>query len=399
MAFDFISAQLAERKSQHLYRQTTAVQCQGRLIQYQQASLLNFSGNDYLSLAQAPELVTAWQQGLAQYGCGSGASALVTGYSDAHYALEQTIKEWLNVPAVALFNSGYSANQAVLKLLLGKQDLLIQDKLNHASLIEAGQYVAANMVRFRHNDMSHLEQRLSQGGENKLVISEGVFSMDGDQAPLAEIVRLTRQYQAWLMVDDAHGIGVLGPHGQGSLAQQGIHPQDCHIHMATFGKALGVAGAMVAGTVDLVDYITNFSKPYIYTTAMPPAQAVAIKASIELLQQQPWRQQKLLQNIATFKQAAQQEGIEIAPSETAIQPVIIGGNNATLALAQRLREQGFYCTAIRPPTVPPGSARLRVTLCSAHTTADIHALVTALAQGLAGNADAGMTNREFSNEQ
>lgn len=386
MAFDFISAQLAERKSQHLHRHTRAVQCNGTRIAYQQQTLLNFSGNDYLSLAQAPELVAAWQQGLSQYGCGSGASALVTGYSEAHYALEQTIKAWLEVPAVALFNSGYSANQAVLKLLLGKQDLLVQDKLNHASLMEAGQYVAANMVRFRHNDMAHLRQRLSLPGENKLVITEGVFSMDGDQAPLTEIAAITRQRQAWLMVDDAHGIGVVGPQGQGSIAQQGI-ANDCQIHMATFGKALGVAGAMVAGSEDFVDYITNFSKPYIYTTAMPPAQAVAIKASIELLQQQTWRQQKLQENIAEFKRLAALAGVTLAPSNTAIQPVIIGANETTLELAQWLREQGFYCTAIRPPTVPAGSARLRITLCSGHQQAELQSLVAALAKGMVLFAD------------
>lgn len=391
MAFDFIEAALSQRQAEHLYRRLTPVAgSQGRYIQVNQQRHLNFSSNDYLSLASDPALIAAWQAGLAQYGCGSGASALVTGYSQAHAELEAELKSWLKVDAVALFNSGYSANQAMLKLLLGKHDLLLQDKLNHASLMEAGSLISCPMQRFRHNDMNHLASLLEKSAdnstiENKLIVSEGIFSMDGDSAPLMDLLALREQYQTWLMLDDAHGIGVCGPNGEGSMAALGLDNRQLDIYMATFGKALGVGGAMIAGKQSLIDYIVNFSKPYIYTTAMPPAQAVAITAAIKMIQSQPWRQQQLHANIAYFKQLAQQHKLPLMTSNSAIQPILIGQSDVALHVANALRQQGFYCSAIRPPTVPNGTARLRITLTALHQPQDIEQLLTALQAILAAH--------------
>ncbi|WP_434339165.1 8-amino-7-oxononanoate synthase [Motilimonas cestriensis] len=379
MAFDFIKPALAQRQAEHLYRQLTPVAgAQGRYLEVGGQRYLNFSSNDYLSLAAEPTLINAWQSGLAQYGCGSGASALVTGYSQAHADLEAKLKSWLGVDAVALFNSGYSANQAILKLLLSKDDLLLQDKLNHASLMEAGSFLPCPMMRFRHNDMAHLTSLLTKSGQNKLIVSEGVFSMDGDSAPITELLQLRNQSQAWLMLDDAHGIGVCGPDGTGSAAAAGLKNSELDIYMATFGKALGVGGAMIAGSQSLIDYIINFSKPYIYTTAMPPAQAVAISKAVDLVETQSWRQQQLQDNIHYFKQLAGQYQLPLMASNSAIQPVVIGDSQQALDVANALRQQGFYCSAMRPPTVAKGTARLRITLTTAHQQQDIADLLASL---------------------
>ncbi|MCE2570059.1 8-amino-7-oxononanoate synthase [Motilimonas eburnea] len=384
MAFEFIADALAERKQAHLYRQLTPIDgAQQREITVGGQRYLNFSSNDYLALANEPLLVKAWQQGLEQYGCGSGASALVTGYSKAHQQLEEKLKAWLSVDAVALFNSGYSANQAVLKLLLSKDDLLLQDRLNHASLMEAGSLLPCKMLRFRHNDCEHLASLLAKPATNKLIVSEGVFSMDGDGAPIAKLLQLRDQHNAWLMIDDAHGLGVLGRAGTGTVCATGLHNHDIDIYMATFGKALGVGGAMVAGSVEFIEYVTNFSKPYIYTTAMPPAQAVAVGAAIDIVMKQPWRLQQLQDNIHYFRRMANQLGLPLMASQSAIQPVLIGDSERALQVSKALRELGFYCAAIRPPTVAKGSARLRITLTAKHQIKDIDALLNALHQVLA----------------
>lgn len=376
MPFDLQGA-LAEREAAGLKRQRTCLASgQGRQILVEGQPYLNFSGNDYLGAAGLPEIVNAWQAGLTRWGAGSGASPLVTGYSLPHARLEETLCDWLGVEAALLFSTGFAANQAVIKALLGKEHRLWQDRLNHASLQEAGAASPARLKRFAHNDMAHLRQLLEP--KRGLIISEGVFSMDGDQAPLAELVALSQASDNWLMIDDAHGLGVLGDAGRGSLAQQGVAPGQVQILMGTFGKALGCAGAFVAGSRALVDYLANFAREYVYSTHLPPAQADAICAAIGWVQRADGARECLQAHISQFRQGAARLGLILGDSQTAIQPLLVGDSEQALVLAQHLRQQGLWVTAIRPPTVPAGQARLRLTLTAAHTREDIDRLLAAL---------------------
>lgn len=386
MAFDFILDQLQARLDNGLYRTCRTMEGQqGRLLKANGKTYLNFSSNDYLGLASDPAVIKAWQEGAQRYGVGSGGSYLVTGYNQAHADLTEQLKSWLGVEALALFSSGYSANQAIIKLLMSKKDLLIQDKLNHASLMEAGALADCKMLRFKHNDTEHLQQILNKqqsNDANKLIISEGVFSMDGDCAPIRTLVQQAKTADAWLMIDDAHGLGVLGENGQGSVVEAGLNNSDLQIYMATFGKALGVGGAFVAGSQAFIDYLTNFSKPYIYSTGLPPAMAYSISQAASLAETQQWRRDKLQSLIATFRKSAADNGILLGNSNTAIQPIIIGDSKQTVMLADRLKTLGFWTTAIRPPTVPVNSARLRITLTTNHETDDIKMLIDAIHRAL-----------------
>jgi 8-amino-7-oxononanoate synthase len=387
VAFEFIESQLAQRQRDGLYRQSQITQGQqGRYIEVSGQRYLNFSSNDYLGLAADPAVINAWQKGAERYGVGSGGSYLVTGYNQAHADLTDQLKSWLGVDAIALFSSGYSANQAIIKLLLDKNALLLQDKLNHASLIEAGSLAQCKMLRFKHNDSAHLKTLLKkQANPNSLIISEGVFSMDGDQAPIRELLTQSQQHNSWLMIDDAHGLGVLGKNGQGSVVESGIANSELQIYMATFGKALGVGGAFVAGSQALIDYINNFSKPYIYTTGLPPAMAYSIGCAAQMAETEQWRRDKLFQLINYFKTHAQQHDIELGESNTAIQPLIIGDSQKAVLVAEQLKKLGFWVTAIRPPTVPVNSARLRITLTTGHELQDIKQLITAISTILSGH--------------
>ena len=337
---------------------------------------LNFSANDYLGLADHGAIKAAFNAGIERYGTGSGASPLVTGYSRAHQQLEETLAEWLGVEAVLLFNCGFSANQAVLKALLGKEHLLWQDKLNHASLQEMGSQLPCKMKRFAHNDMAALERQLEPN--RGLIVSEGVFSMDGDQGPWRDLATLAAQSGNWLMIDDAHGLGVQGPEGRGTLAAQGVNPASVHIQMGTFGKALGVAGAFVGGSRELVEYLVNFARHYVYSTHMPAAQACAVSKSIELVRAADESRAHLGQLIARFRQGAKDQGWQLGASDTPIQPLLVGESSVALQLAERLRERGVWVSAIRPPTVPVGTARLRITLSAAHCEQDVDRLLDAL---------------------
>ena len=390
MSFSFIAEQLAERKAQHLHRASIPINGkQSRYIDVNGKQYLNFSSNDYLGLASDPTLVNAWKKGADLFGIGSGGSYLVTGYNQVHHDVTQQLQEWLGVESIALFNSGYSANQAIIKLLLSKHDLLIQDKLNHASLMEAGVNSPAKMLRFKHNDMQHLQTILNTNSEvdNKLVISEGVFSMDGDCAPIDSLQQQCQSHQAWLMVDDAHGLGVLGKEGKGSASAQHIDNSELDIYMSTFGKALGIGGAFVSGSHQLIDYITNFSKSYIYTTGLPPAMVYCIGESARLVQTQQWRRDHLSELIAYFKLLAVQFDLPLMASNTAIQPVLIGLSDAAIAISQTLKKSGIWTTAIRPPTVPNNTARLRVTLTANHQKQDIEYLVKQIKQAINANLD------------
>jgi len=390
MSFSFIAEQLAQRKSQHLHRASTPISGkQSRHIFVDGKQYLNFSSNDYLGLASEPALVNAWKKGADLFGIGSGGSYLVTGYNQVHHDVTQQLQEWLGVEAVALFSSGYSANQAMIKLLLSKNDLLVQDKLNHASLMEAGANSPVKMQRFKHNDMQQLGSILTSnaGVDNKLVISEGVFSMDGDCAPIALLQQQCKSHQTWLMIDDAHGLGVLGKQGKGSVSAQQINNKDVEIYMATFGKALGVGGAFVSGSAQLIDYINNFSKPYIYTTGLPPAMIYCIGEAARLAQTQQWRRDHLADLIAYFKLLSAQLDIPLMPSNTAIQPVLIGLSHVALKVSDRLKKAGIWTTAIRPPTVPNNSARLRVTITANHQKQDVELLVKQIKQAIDANHD------------
>lgn len=338
----------------------------------------NFSSNDYLGLSQHPAVVRAWQQGADKYGVGSGGSGHVSGYTLAHQQLEAGLTDWLGYPRALLFISGFAANQAVIAALGNKDDRIVADRLSHASLLEAANLSPAALRRFAHNDATHLATLLAKpiGGE-QLVVTEGVFSMDGDSAPLADIARATRQANGWLMVDDAHGIGVCGDEGRGSCNVHQITPD---ILIVTFGKGIGVSGAAVLCSASLADYLTQFARHLIYSTSMPPAQAAAISASLAVIRSEEGaqRQHKLNALIAQFRAGAKAQNLAVTASESAIQPLIVGENSRTLELAAQLRARGCWVTAIRPPTVPPGTARLRLTLTAAHEPEDIEQLLEIL---------------------
>ncbi|WP_421201820.1 8-amino-7-oxononanoate synthase [Aeromonas enteropelogenes] len=368
---------LATREQAALLRSRVATDgASGGRLRVAGREYLNFSANDYLGLADHPAIKAAFKEGIERYGAGAGASPLVTGYSRAHQQLEETLADWLGLEAVLLFNCGFSANQAVLKALLGKDHLLWQDRLNHASLQEMGSQLPCKMKRFGHNDMAALERQLEPN--RGLIVSEGVFSMDGDQGPWRELAALAARSGNWLMIDDAHGLGVLGSEGRGTLAAQGVDSAGVHIQMGTFGKALGVAGAFVGGSRELVEYLVNFARHYVYSTHMPAAQACAITKSIELVRGADEPRARLVRLIARFRQGAQTLGWQLGASNTPIQPLLVGESSAALQLAERLRGCGIWAGAIRPPTVPVGTARLRITLSAAHRDEDIDQLLDAL---------------------
>ena len=369
-----IERALAEREQNGLTRRMSVLKG-GNQPEFllEGARYINFSSNDYLGMATAPELVKAWQEGLDRYGAGSGASPMVTGFSGAHQELENTLCEWLNYDRAVLFNSGFSANQAVLFSLLDKGDLLLQDKLNHASLMEAGMLSPATMKRFRHNGPDHLANLLSKPA---LVVTEGVFSMDGDTAPLAKLKAVCDNSQSWLMVDDAHGIGVLGQNGAGSCNKAGIKPQ---LLVVTFGKGFGLSGAAVLCDSRTGDYLTQFARHHVYSTAMPPSQACALSTAAQMIQSQQWRRDKLAELQLIYDEALS-DIPGFVQTETPIKPFICGSTDTALEMADGLKSRGFWATAIRPPTVPQGSSRIRITLTANHNSQQIKALTEAIIQ-------------------
>lgn len=372
-----IDSALAAQREKGLFRRRQAHdQNTGREIHFSGRSYLNFSSNDYLGLSQHPALIAAWQQGAVQWGVGSSSSGHITGYSQDHQQLEQALASWLGFDRALLFISGYSANQAVISALGQKSDLLVADKLCHASMMEAAMHSPAQLKRFRHNDIHGLSTVLArrEAGE-ALVMTEGIFSMDGDSAPLLAIAEQARLAGALLMVDDAHGTGILGDEGRGSCQAQQI---TADILVVTFGKAFGISGAAVLCNDSIADYLLQFARHLIYSTNMPAAQAGALRTALQIIRQADDLRDKLQCNIRHFCQGALDLPFQLLPSNSAIQPLIIGENQAALSLAGRLREQGFWLTAIRPPTVPPGSARLRITLSAAHSENDIDHLLGAL---------------------
>jgi len=376
-----LAARVAERERAGLLRRVRTLNAaRGVRVMIDGRELLNFCSNDYLGLAQEPRIVAALQKTANACGVGSTAAHLVCGHRREHAQLEDVLCEWTGREAALLFSSGWLANLGTLQALLDRAGVCIQDKLNHASLLDAAQLAGATLKRYPHNDVEGAARQLAGAPEQPaLVATDGVFSMDGDVAPLRELAALCRREGAPLMVDDAHGLGVLGAHGAGSVAEAGLAQDEVPVLMATLGKALGCAGAFVAGSRALIEGLTQFARTFVYTTAMPPALAAAACEAARIARAEDWRRAKLQALIARFRAGAAQLGLPLMDSRTAIQPVVLGDADRTVAASRVLERKGFLVAAIRPPTVPQGRARLRVTLSAAHEEEDVDRLLDALA--------------------
>jgi 8-amino-7-oxononanoate synthase len=379
MAFD-LRARLEQRRAADLYRQRPLLQSpQGPEVMVDGQPLLAFCSNDYLGLANHPEVIAAWRAGAERWGVGGGASHLVIGHSTPHHQVEEALAELTGRPRALLFTTGYMANLGALTALVGQGDTVLQDRLNHASLLDAGLLSGARFNRYLHNDATSLASRLDKAVGNTLVVTDGVFSMDGDIADLPALAATAKARDAWLMVDDAHGFGTLGRNGGGIVEHFGLSTEQVPVLIGTLGKACGTAGAFVAGSEELIECLIQFARPYIYTTSQPPALACATLRSLQLLRSEHWRREHLAALIQQFRSGAEQIGLQLMDSFTPIQPILIGDSARALRLSQMLRERGLLVTAIRPPTVPAGSARLRVTLSAAHSAAQVQLLLEALA--------------------
>ena len=349
-----------------------------RTRQVAKSNTLDFAGNDYLGLAQDPRVSEAQAAGARRYGAGAGASHLVSGHLEIHDALEEALARWTGRERALLFSTGYMANLGVLQALADRHTAIFQDRLNHASLIDGAALSGARSRRFHHRDAIDLESLLARSEcAHKLVVSDGVFSMDGDIADIATLVEVSRQHSAWLMIDDAHGVGVLGDNGSGCVGST-WNSSEVPILVGTLGKALGTAGAFVAGDAELIEHLIQFSRSYIYTTAQPPAIAAATLKALEIVQSEPERRAQLNANIAYFRREALLLGLPLNDSATPIQPLILGDEVRTLRWAAQLQQRGIHVGAIRPPTVPSGEARLRITLSAVHTREHIDQLLAAL---------------------
>ena len=354
----------------------------GRTATVDGKNVLNFASNDYLGLAGNAEIAQAMADGALQWGAGSGASHLVSGHLAPHEALEKEIAAFVGFPHALTFSTGYLANLAIVPTLAGRGAAIFSDKLNHASLIDAMQLAKANgaeVQRYPHGDVTALERLLATSTTaTKLIVTDAVFSMDGDLAPLPLLYALAERYDAWLVIDDAHGFGVLGKNGRGSLSHFNLLATPRILLMGTLGKAAGVGGAFVAGSETAVEFLLQKARSYIFTTAAPPAIACALSKSLALIENGDARRANLFARIGQLRDGLAGLPWQLLPSATAIQPLIVGDNEAALALANALWERGFWVPAIRPPTVPKGTARLRISLSAAHNAGDIDHLITAL---------------------
>jgi 8-amino-7-oxononanoate synthase len=371
---------LKQRRDAGLYRTRRLVsspQHTGMVVDGR--NMLVFCSNDYLGLANHPDLISALQHAAKAYGVGSGAAHLINGHSIPHHALEEELAAFTGRPRALLFSTGYMANLGVISALLGRGDCVLEDRLNHASLVDAGQLTPAKVKRYQHADPQSLARQIGHcEAEHRLIATDGVFSMDGDLAPLAELAHIARRHDAWLMVDDAHGLGVLGEQGGGSLSHFGLDMDDVPILMGTLGKGFGTFGAFVAGSELLIETLIQNARSYIYTTAMPPAIAEAARVSLRIVRQESWRRERLAQLIRRFQLSARQIGLPLMASETPIQPLLAGSAERALRWSLELEERGILVSAIRPPTVPEGSARLRITFSANHTERQLDRLLDAL---------------------
>lgn len=372
---------LDERQAQSLYRHRRVCGSpQQPLMRIDGQDVICFCSNDYLGLANHPEIVAAFKDAADEWGVGSGAAHLINGHSLVHHQLEEALAEFTGYPRCLLFSTGYMANLGVIQGLMGPGDLVLADRLDHASLLDGALLSRATLKRYRHNDVSSVRRYLVDKREGaSLVATDGVFSMDGDIAPLPELALTAAENDAWLMVDDAHGLGVLGERGRGSLAWHGLESDDVPILMGTLGKAFGTAGAFVAGSEDLIEHLIQSARSYIYTTAMPSAVAAATVKSLEIVQRADSRREHLHMLITHFRSGAMGLGLDVLSSITPIQGIVLGDNETATRVSECLFQRGFFVSAIRPPTVPKDTARLRLTLCAAHTTEQIDQLLEALA--------------------
>ena len=377
--FANLADELQQIKQQNLYRSRRVVSSpQGVNIKIEGRQLINFSSNDYLGLANHPQLIQSFKKAADNSGVGSGSAHLICGHSHSHHALEEELAEFTGRERALLFSTGYMANMGTISALLGRGDQVFQDRLNHASLLDGGLLSGARFKRYLHNDLSDLSRKLKPIDGRTLIVSDGVFSMDGDLAPLAELSKISAENNAWLMVDDAHGFGVLGETGAGIVEKHGLSQQQVPVLMGTLGKGFGTFGAFVAGSDVLIETLIQKARSYVFTTAMPAAIAEATRASLKLLIKDRWRRDKLNSLVKRFRIGADQLGLELMYSDSAIQPLVIGDSKEVMQISENLYQQGFLVTAIRPPTVPKGQARLRITFSANHTEQQVDQLLEAL---------------------
>ena len=389
MIFQLIAQRLADIGRAGLTRQRFAREgAQGPRIVVEGREYLAFCSNDYLGLANHPRIVRAAIDAALRHGIGQGASHLLSGHSAAHERLESALAEFVRMPRALLFSGGYLANIGAVTALAGPEDAVFSDALNHASLIDGVRLSRAQVVRYPHADVDFLSKALAaSSGKTRLIVTDGVFSMDGDMAPIPALLDLCERHDALLLVDDAHGFGIVGTEGRGSAEHFGVRSPRV-VYVGTLGKAAGVSGAFVAGTAEVVETILQRARTYIYTTAAPAMLAAAVEASLQIIETEEWRRERLRKLIGALREPLREAGAELTPSSTPIQPLVLGANAKALSASAALRERGIVVPAIRPPTVPEGTARLRISLSAAHTEQDVSRLVTALCEVCRSGAEA-----------
>ncbi|MDO9269778.1 MAG: 8-amino-7-oxononanoate synthase [Methylobacter sp.] len=384
LPFSQLAVGLDDIALQGLYRsRRTIASPQGINLEIDGRNIVNFCSNDYLGLANHPDVVNAFKSGANHYGVGSGSAHLICGHSAAHHALEEELAAFTGRDRALLFSTGYMANIGVISALLGRSDTVFEDRLNHASLLDGGLLSGARFKRYAHADVADLSANLEKAPGNKLIVTDGVFSMDGDFAPLEELAFAAKSHDAWLMVDDAHGLGVIGQHGGGIVEHFGLNQDDVPVLMGTLGKGLGTFGAFVAGPEVLIETLIQKARAYIYTTALPAAVAEATRASLKIVVAESWRRDKLKILSERFRLGAEQIGLQVMRSSSAIQPILVGDSQTAVDISNALLNAGFLVSAIRPPTVPQGSARLRVTFSALHEEQHVDRLLDALAKTIA----------------
>jgi 8-amino-7-oxononanoate synthase len=377
--FSQLPGNLEAIAEQGLYRSRRVIASpQGINLQIDGRNIVNFCSNDYLGLANHPVVVNAFKAAVDHYGVGSGSAHLICGHSEAHHALEEELAAFTGRDRAILFSTGYMANIGVISALLGRGDAVFEDRLNHASLLDGGLLSGARFKRYAHADVENLNDHLKKATGKKLIVTDGVFSMDGDFAPLKALSLAAKESNAWLMVDDAHGLGVIGEHGGGLLDYYGLNQDVVPVLMGTLGKGFGTFGAFVAGSDALIETLIQKARTYIYTTALPAAVAEATRASLKIVIAENWRRDKLKKLADRFKLGTAQLGLQSLESASAIQPIIIGDSQRAVDISNALLIEGFLVSAIRPPTVPQGSARLRVTISALHEEQHVDRLLDAL---------------------
>jgi 8-amino-7-oxononanoate synthase len=383
-AFSELAGNLDEIIRQGLSRSRRVIESpQGIYLNIGGGRIVNFCSNDYLGLANHPDVINAFKLAADRYGVGSGSAHLICGHGESHHALEEELAEFTGRDRALLFSTGFMANIGVISAILGSGDTVFEDRLNHASLLDGGLSSGARFMRYAHADVENLNAKLKKAQGNKLIVTDGVFSMDGDFAPLQALTKTAKDQSAWLMVDDAHGLGVIGRHGGGLLQYHDLHQDDVQVLMGTLGKAFGTFGAFVAGSETLIETLIQKARTYIYTTALPPAVAEATRASLKIVSTENWRRDKLNYLVNHFRAGAQQLGLELMSSSSAIQPLLVGDSRKALVISNSLLNDGFLVSAIRPPTVPRNSARLRITFSALHEIEHVDQLLCALAKATA----------------